>query len=109
MATLSVENAVITGLEATMNACAGGGDEFVNDGNVIAYIENGSGGDITVTFATPKTVEGLAVADAAVVVTAAEARFVGPFDPAVFNDSAGKVQVTYSGVTSLTMALVRVN
>jgi hypothetical protein len=31
-------------------------------------------------------------------------RVCGPFDPAIFNDANGFVQVTYSAVTSVTVA-----
>lgn len=108
MATLAVQNISISGLEATKTACAGGGDVFPNDGNTMIIIENGSGGDITVTATTSKSIQGLAVADAAVVVTAGEERAIGLFDPALFNNSSGQVALTYSGVTSLTVQVIRV-
>lgn len=97
-----------TGLEATKNAAAGGGDVFVNDGNIVIIVENGSAGDITVTATSTGTVQGLAIADPAIVVTAGEERMIGPFDPAIFNNSSGQVALTYSGVTSLTVQVIRV-
>lgn len=108
MATLAVQDIAIGGLEATKNSCAGGGDVFPNDGNIMIIVENGSAGDLTVTATTSQTVQGLAVADSAIVVTAGEERAIGLFDPALFNNSSGQVALTYSGVTSLTVQVIRV-
>jgi alanine dehydrogenase len=108
MATLAVQNITITGLEATKIACNAGGDVFPNDGNTMIILENGSGGDITVTAATAQSIQGLAVADASIVVQAGEERSCGLFDPALFNNSSGQVALTYSGVSSLTVQVIRV-
>ena len=40
MATLTVEQAVVTGLAPTFNAAASGGDEFPNDGNTVVHVKN---------------------------------------------------------------------
>ena len=61
------------------------------------------GGDITVTIASQRACDQGSTHNAAVVVTAGEERFIGPFDPARYNDSNGMTQLTYSGVTSLTI------
>lgn len=108
MATLSPEQIDLSGLDATQNAAAGGGDEFLNNGNIILRVENGSGAPITVTAVSQATASGLAIADAAVSVPAGGFRFIGPFPPALFNDSAGKCQLTYSGVTSLTVEVLEI-
>lgn len=107
MAELTVQEIVITGLEATAASAAGGGDTFKNDGKTFFRAINGSGGDITLTFTTPGKVGGVAIADPTVVVTAGETREVGPFEPSIFNNSSGLVAVSYSGVTSLTVAAIR--
>lgn len=108
MATLTVQTTPITGAaDLTMASAAGGGDEFVNDGKTFFVINNGGGAQITVTFATPQTVEGLAVADGALTVDAGEIGMAGPFPTRTFNDSDGKAQITYSAVTSVTVAAVR--
>lgn len=89
-------------------AAAGGGDTFTNTGQEIAVIKNGSGAPITVTFVTPATLDGLAVTDLTVSVGAGETRAVGPFPPGVYNDANGLVSMTYSGVTTLTVAILKV-
>lgn len=106
MATLTPEQVNLTGLDATQNAATGGGDEFLNNGNIILRVENGSGAPITVTVISQATISGLAVADAAVAIPAGEFRFIGPFPPSLFNDANGKAQITYSGVTSLTVEVL---
>ena len=108
MATLTVQNSAVSGLEATKNAADAAGDKFSNDGNIIAIIENGDASDHTATFQTARSIGGLAIADPAITVTAGEERIVGPFDPALFNDSDGYVNISYDAVTSVTIQLIRV-
>lgn len=83
------------------------GDKFANDGRQFAYFKNASGGSITVTVVTAKTVDGLAVADRTVALAAGEEKLIGPFDKDTYNDTDGNVNFTYSGVTSLTMAVFK--
>lgn len=109
MATLTVVAAIRgVGVDLAGAACAGGGDAFANDGKTLAIIKNASGGDITVTFVTQATSDGQAVADLAVVVAAGATRSIGPFPPGIYNDVNGLVQMTYSGVTSLTAKVLSV-
>lgn len=108
MATLVPTKVLRTGVLLGAVAAAGGGDKFANDGRQVAYFKNGSGAPITVTVVTQKTVDGLAVTDRAVVVAAGEERMIGPFDKETYNDTDGNVNFTYSGVTSLTVAVLTV-
>lgn len=110
MATFSVIQAArtATGTSVPGTAASGGGDEFANTGREALLVTNGSGGDITVTAVTQQTVDGLAVADMAVVVPAGEARILGPWPTGTYNDGDGMVQITYSGVSSLTVDLLRI-
>ncbi len=108
MATLAAQTVSRVGLEATYATAGASGDEFDNNGVEFVHIKNGTGGDITVTIETPATVDGLAVAERTVVVTLAEDRFIGPFPRSVYNDSAAKVQLTYSAI-NLTIALLKLS
>ena len=108
MAVLSVLEVSRAGVSGALTAAAGGGDSFANDGRTYLDVNNGSGGSITVTFVTQQTIDGLAVADLAVAVGAGARSKVGPFPPSIYNDANGRVQVTYSGVTSLTVNPFRV-
>ena len=108
MATLTAVTAVRTGVTMVPVAAAGGGDQFLNFGREIVYVKNASGGSITLTFAPAGLPGGLALATYTVVVAPAAERIIGPFDPAYFSSVAGVVTITYSGVTSLTVALLSV-
>lgn len=104
MATLTVQDIVRTGLETTYADAAGGGDDFANTGVEFIHIKNGSGSDITLTIVTTETIDGLAVADRTVVITAGEERMIGPFPCRWYGAS---VSLTYSDVTSLTLAIIK--
>lgn len=107
MAALSVLTPGVTGSVLGAVAAAGGGDTFVNNGDVLFYIFNGDGSDMTVTFVTAGTTsQGIAIADVAVTVAAGAEKVIGPFDPSVFNGASG-VSVTYSAVTSVTVRPIK--
>ena len=107
MATLTVQTISRTGLEPTYGSAAAGGDEFANSGDEFIHIKNGDASSHTLTIETPATVDGLAVADRTVSIPAGEERMVGPFQAATYNDSGGLVQLTYDGVTSVTIAIIK--
>jgi hypothetical protein len=108
MATLSVQVAVLAGIKPTYASCAGGGDEFVNSGREFIHIKNGHTSPQTVTVNSQTVCSQGFDHDAAVAVTNAEDRIIGPFPKSRFDDANGKVQLTYSGVTALTIAIVQV-
>jgi hypothetical protein len=106
MATLTVQNVSRSGLRVdnALVAANGGGDQFLPDKDTYLEVNNGSGGAITVTIATPGTVAGLAVADVAVSVPAGQRYRIGPFPAEHFaQPDDGLADITYSGVTSLTI------
>lgn len=105
MATLVVDTITRDGLNPTMVAAAGGGDQFANTGKEFVEVDNADAAPMTATFVTQKTVDGQAVGDRAVTVPAGERRIIGPFDPSVYNDSNGNLQITYSAVTSVTVGV----
>lgn len=104
MATLSIQKPTLAGLAPTYAAAAGGGDQFPNDGATILHVKNGSGGALTVTVDSKTPSNYGTDVDVTVSVPAAGERMIGPFPKARFDDVNGNVQVTYSGVTSLTVA-----
>ena len=109
MALLTPQQISIAGIAPTYAAAAGGGDTIAPDDRTFLHVKNGSGASITVTVVTPGTVGGLAIADLSVAVAAGADRMVGPLTAALFADpTTGLVPVTYSGVTSLTVAALRV-
>ncbi len=110
MATLATQSITRAGLEATHAAAAGGGDKFSPDSNTVLHFVNASGGDITVTVATQGTVIGNAIADNACVVTAGEDRYMGPFPYEHYAAAAdGLATIAYSGVTTFTVAVLKLS
>lgn len=113
MADLTVAKLVEAGLNPlspAFVAATGGGDAIPgNKGRTFLHAKNGSGGSITVTATAQqgsKTEEGLGTltrGNLAIAIPAGEERLIGPFPARAFNDVNGKVQITYSGVTSLTV------
>lgn len=109
MADLTVQDipADGTGLVVTYAAAAAGGDAFVNDGRTRLRVKNAGAGSINVTINSQRACNQGFDHDEVAAVAAAEERELGPFDTGRFNDSTGKVQLTYSGVTSVTVAAVK--
>lgn len=112
MAAIAPQLIDLTGLEDfTTAAASGGGDTFANpaDGTTLLVVDNASGSPITVTINSLVASNYGNDDDIAVAVSAGSRTFLGPFDRARFNDSAQTVAVTYSGVTSLTVAALKVD
>jgi hypothetical protein len=96
-----------TGLNPTYAAATGGGDTVKTGQTTFLHVKNGHTSPQTVTVATTGTLDGFAVADLAIAVPNAEERMIGPINDA-FRGSNGLAAITYSGVTALTIAAVRV-
>jgi hypothetical protein len=111
MATLTVQQIALTGLEATYSAAtATTGDKFTPGDTTFIDVVNGGGSDITATITTPNTsIGGAAIADLAITVTAGERRHIGPFPREHFADpSDGLAKVVCSAVTSVTIAALKI-
>ena len=111
MATLTRQSIVPAGLANTYAAAAGGGDVIDNsDGKTFLHVKNAGGGSITVTVTAQSTslvtaTHGtLTVANIAVAVGAAAEKIIGPFPKAAYNNASDQLAITYSGVTSVTIA-----
>jgi hypothetical protein len=70
------------------------------------HIKNGSGGSITVTLPTPGTINGLAIADRTVAITAGTDQFIGIGVGNEYIQSDGSAYIDYSAVTSVTVAVI---
>ena len=116
MATLTPVAPAFTGTVFAPAAASAGGDAFANPrGNAFFYVKNGSGGSLTVTFgavAGARPADGpypaMTLSNNAVAVAAGVEKIIGPI-PSGFNDGSGNVQVTYSGVTTLTVGVIQPN
>jgi hypothetical protein len=110
MADLTTQNITIAAPEldlvGSLAAAAVGGDTAEITPNSVFVLNNGSAGTITATFATPGTVNGLAIAEATMAVLAGD---VGVMPLAnVFRQSTGRANVTYSGVTTVTVGVFKI-
>lgn len=111
MADITPVRPVLAGVNPAGVAASGGGDAIVNPkGNSIIRVNNGGGGSINVTVAVGAnnvrqadgTFPAVTYANVVVAVPAGAARIIGPLPPC-YNDGNNKVQLTYSGVTSVTV------
>jgi hypothetical protein len=107
MATLTIQDISRSGLTPSFAAAGVAGDEFSNDGMTYIEVINGDAGAHVVTIATQLTDDGLAVADRTVSVGAGVRKKIGPFQKSIYNDANGKVQITYDGVTNVTIGVFR--
>ena len=114
MATLTIQTISESGINNVSYAsAAGGGDVVDNNGNVFLHIKNGSGGELTVTITAQVTsVDNglygeLTKANASIAIAGSGEAFIGPFTPAAYNNSHAQIAITYSGVTSLTIAALQ--
>ena len=81
----------------------GAGNNFLNTGNEFLYIKNASVGTITVTLVNQLTIDGAAVTAKTVAILTLTEVLIGPFPTEIYNDANGKMNVTWSGVTSTTV------
>lgn len=91
------------GAEAFVAASAGG-DTFPNDGHTMLHVKNGGGAPINVTIDSKVACNQGADHDLIVAVPNAGERFIGPFPQERFGTD---VNVTYSGVGTVTVAAVK--
>lgn len=107
MATLTSIKPTFAGVLLGAVAAAGGGDKFLNDGNVLLYVKNGSGVSINVTVVASGAPGGLTITNPVIAVAAGAEKIIGPFDPKYFNDASGFVNLTYSAATSVTVSVIQ--
>lgn len=112
MAAITPQLIDLTGLEDfTLAAASGGGDTFANpnDGVTMLVVDNAGGGAVVVTVDSLVASNYGQDDNIVVSVSAGSRTFLGPFDRARFNDSAQTVAVTYDGVSSVTVAALKVD
>lgn len=107
MAALSTTVVGLDGSAVVYVAAAAGGDTCQAGSGVVLMVKNGDAASHTVTLATPGTVKGLAIADRAVAV-AAGAEAAIPVTNDYRDRATGVASVTYDGVTSVQVAVMRV-
>lgn len=103
---LSVQQIRRSGLTPAYSAANVDGHSFPNSGQEILHVKT-VGTGATVSFPIPGTVDGQAVASRSVVLGTNTERLIGPFPPGTYNQPDGNVNVDFSSVTSVTVAVLR--
>lgn len=109
----SIQQVVEAGLAPSYTGSLSTSDTYQwnNSGREILHVKKTGSGSCTVGVVTPGTVGAgsLAIADLSVTVPATTGdKMIGPFATGLYNDSSGKISVTFSEVTGLTYAVIRV-
>lgn len=103
MATITPSTA---GNAVTYQNAAGGGDQYAASAQARLHVRNGGGSPITVTIKSQAPCSQGTVHDTTVVIGNAADKILGPYDPARYADANGFVQITYTGVTSVTVGVI---
>jgi hypothetical protein len=74
----------------------------------VLHVKNGGGSSITVTIPSTQSVEGLAVPNRTITVTNGTDKFISLGASGAHRQTDGSVNVDYSGVTSVTVAVLDV-
>lgn len=107
MAVLARQNVTgFAGTQLTYNTAAAGGDTLVGGPGVYIIVKNDHTAAWDVTLETPESVDGdLAVPNRTITVTNGTSKIIPV--PARYNDATnGDANITYTGVTALTVAAV---
>lgn len=106
---ITVQENSPAGIVVTYTAFAqdiyGEGMKFKNTGRETIRIKQGTGARV-LTVENPTTVDGLAVADRTVSVSASSIKEIGPFKKS-YNDNDGYVHLTVDATTNTEIAVVR--
>lgn len=110
MAALVASVVPLTGLQldGVLSAATAGGDDVPTGSGVLLVVKNGDASSHAVTLVTPGTVNGLAIADRAVTVAAGKTELI-PLTGDYRDPTTGRASITYDGVTSVSVGVVRVS
>src|SRR6266487_5052187 len=110
MATLATQTVTRAGTLPTYGAAAGGGDAMACGSDYMLHIKNGAAATMTVTIAIPSGASGwpqAAYTSTAVVVPNTSERMIGPIQAPLYQDpTTGLATITYSSVTTVTVAAI---
>lgn len=108
MALLTTQAIGAAGLAPAFQAASAGGDSWAPTSSTFIAAKNGSGAQITITVVTTATAFGQPISNVAVPIPAGGEVWFGPFDPGmVAQPGSTLADLTYSGVTSLTIAAIQ--
>lgn len=103
---LTAQQCTPLGLEVTFTAANADGNYFINNGRMVLRIKNGDTASINVIIQSPVPCDQGYTHNVIVTIDAGKEKDIGPFRTTRFNDENGKVNITYSGVTNVMVALI---
>lgn len=106
MAALSAQRLSVAGTAPTYSAASAGGDTAPVGPGLVLQVANGSAAAVTVTVVTPGTVDGLAIADAALAIPAGDSGFI-PLARVYSNPATGLANITYSATATVKAAVLQ--
>jgi hypothetical protein len=104
--TVSVQTIITTGISPTLNAASTDGNDFLNDGRTVLNIRNGNIVTLYYTVTTPLTQDGLALDDLSGTISAAQEKFIGPFNKTIYDGAGGKATISWSTPTTITFVVL---
>lgn len=112
MAALTIQNIAAAGAVVSTTAAAGGGDTVqppagAADDRCFLQVTNGGGSSINVTIADPGFTPASNAGSPTVVAVAASATKLIALPPGAVNPANGLISISYSAVTSVTVAALR--
>jgi hypothetical protein len=107
MAVIAVQQASPSGVAISGTSAAEGGDQVPNNGKTLLVVFNGSGSSINVTITPTNTVAGFTIAPVVVAVAGTSTKYLGPYPATYFNNSSGRLVITYSAVTQVTVSAIQ--
>lgn len=109
MATLNYAQATVAGTNPGLVAASAGGDKVGPSDRGALLVRNGSGASINVTVVVPGNSRfGPPNPDVVVAVPAGADRLIGPLPAELADPIDGLVAITYSAVTTVTVAAVSI-
>lgn len=112
MATLTVKSLECTGSTFSFESASSGlADKFLNDGETFIYIKNGDGStkSVIITSELSPLPKGVALSHTTIELAGTAEKIAGPFNPAIWNDSSGYVNLTWATHTAMTIAVFSFN
>lgn len=109
MTALTVQDIALTGLAPSYVAADATGNYFTNNtGRTFLHVKNGGAAAINVTVDSQQLCSFGYDHNVVVSVPAGGERMIGPFVTTRWNDANGRVNVSYSAVTSVTVAAFQI-
>lgn len=109
--TLTPLQAVPGSVDGSTPQAMAAADNYIcrNNGRVLLHFIKAGAGSATITIVTPKTIGSLAVADLTFTVAASGGvEFAGPFNPEIYNDASGDMDISTSEDTGITVQAIRI-